>query len=161
MLTYRAAGLLFATFLALPACGDDGDDGPPAEPLFLEDYAATFTEVRDCRGSADHDLNRIRILASPNAVAPYRDRQEPFPPGAVVLKEEYDIADTDCTGEILQWTVMVRLEEGSAPEEQLGWAWQRVGVDRTVHEENAPRCTACHSACGVPPDGYEGTCAVE
>ena len=29
---------------------------------------------------------------------------------------------------------------------------------RRVISENASRCIGCHTGCGVPPDGYEGTC---
>jgi hypothetical protein len=150
-----ARGLLA---LGLAGCpGDDGDDGPA--PDFPADYASSYVEVRNCRGSGDHDLNTIRILADPAARAAYEGRAVPFPAGAVVLKEEYGFGDTTCSGEIVQWTVMRKLDEGSSPE-TLGWAWQKVDAERRVVSEDEPRCIGCHQGCGVGPDGYDWTCAV-
>lgn len=133
------------------------DDG--VEPDFPQTYPDDYVEVRDCRPSGDHDLNTIRILASPEAFAPYDERMQPFPEGAIILKEEYEFGDTDCAGPLKQWTVMRRVAEGSSPD-TLDWAWQRVDVDRTVIEQDAPKCIGCHQGCGVEPDGYEWTCAV-
>jgi hypothetical protein len=147
--------------LALAACpgdgGDDDDAGP--EPLFPADYAADYVEVRDCRGSGDHDLNNIRILAGPSALKPYQERLEPFPVDAVVLKEEYDFGDLSCEGPVKQWTVMRRLATGSSPA-TLDWTWQQVDDQRRVVDQDVPRCIGCHTSCGVGPDGYEGTCAI-
>jgi hypothetical protein len=136
--------------LVLAACGDDG--GP--EPLFPADYA-TYQEVRDCRPSGDHDLQSVRVLADPAALAPYRDRLAPFPAGAIVLKEQYDFGDPTCAGDIVQWTVMVKDDAGP-----IGWRWQRVDAARHVVSEDDSRCYGCHTDCGVAPDGYLGTCAV-
>jgi hypothetical protein len=140
---------------ALAACGTE-DTGP--EPDFPSDYAATFTEVRNCRSSADHDLHKIRILADPAALAPYRDRT-PFPEGAIVLKEEYDFADGACAGPLLQWTVMTKLAEPDIIPVRT-WHWQRVDPARTVVEDDAGRCKNCHAGCGSPPDGFDATCAM-
>jgi hypothetical protein len=144
--------------LASGCPADDANDDGPA-PDFPADYADSYVEVRNCRGSGDHDLNNIRILASPTALAPYQNRMESFPVDAIVLKEEYDFGDLTCEGPIKQWTVMRKLEAGSSPD-TLDWAWQRVDLERKVVEEDAGRCIGCHTACGNPPDGYEGTCAV-
>lgn len=151
-----ALGLLVLGMFGCP--GDDGDDGGPP-PDFPADYAVSYVEVRNCRGSGDHDLHNIRILADPAALAPYQGRTEAFPEGAVVLKEEYDFGDTTCSGEILQWTVMRKLAEGSAPD-MLGWAWQEVDAERRVVSEDEPRCIGCHQGCGMAPDGYDWTCAM-
>lgn len=153
----RAIGVVvaFCTGGVLVGCGDD-DTGPA---LFPMDYAATYTEVRNCRQSGDHDLNTVRVLADPIAMAAYSDRSVPFPEGATVLKEEYDFGDTTCTGPIKQFTVMQKLPVGSAPD-LLDWHWQRVDADFVVVGDNTPRCPACHQSCGVPPDGYDGTCTV-
>ncbi len=150
------ASLGLAVVVALVGCGDDGAD-PVA--VFPADYLATYQEVRDCRGSADHDLGRIRVLADPAARGPYLARDAAFPVGAVLLKVEYDFADTTCVGPITQWTVMQRIADGGDPL-QLGWHWQRVDLERRVVSENEPRCLGCHAECGVAPDGYLGTCAV-
>lgn len=144
--------------VALGGCPGDDTMGH-ALPLLPEDYAATYTEVRDCRQSGDHDLHVVRVLADPVALAAYADRTEPFPPGAIVVKEEYGFGDTDCTGSIEQWTVMEKLEVGADPE-NLDWLWQTIDTDRTVKNENEARCAGCHTSCGVPPDGYDGTCTV-
>lgn len=145
--------------LAGTACpGDDGDDGG-AEPFFPEDYEESYVELRNCRGSGDHDLNNIRILVDAAARAAYEGRVEPFPEGAVVIKEEYDFGDTTCAGELRQWTVMRKLPSGSAPE-LLDWSWQQVDAARRVVDEDPQRCIGCHQGCGSAPDGYDGTCSI-
>ncbi len=137
--------------LVVAACGTDAS--PPAFPA---SYATTYTEVRNCRSSSDHDLHKIRVLAEPAALAPYRDRSAEFAPGAIVLKEEYDFADGDCSGPVIEWTVMEKLATAG----NLGWSWQRVSAERDVVTEDDSRCINCHTQCGVAPDGYAGTCAV-
>lgn len=151
---------LASLVLVVPACpaGDDGDDGG-VPPAFPEDYEGTYVEVRNCRGSGDHDLNNIRILADPAALPAYQGRDVPFPEGAVVLKEEFGFGDTTCSGELVQWTVMQKLAEGSAPD-MLGWKWQEVDAARRVVSEDDSRCIGCHQGCGVEPEGYDWTCAV-
>lgn len=139
------------TLALLAACGDDGG----GSPVFPESWSSTYTEVRNCRSSSDHDLHRIRVLADPAALDPYRNHT-PFPVGAVVLKAEYDFADTSCTGPVIEWTAMQKL----ATPEDLGWVWQRVKADRSIDTENDPRCIQCHTDCGVPPDGFDGTCTM-
>ncbi len=124
--------------------------------MFRADYAATYTEVRNCRASSDHDLHRIKVLADPAALGPYQTRTAPFPVGAILLKAEYDFADITCTGPIVEWTVMQKL---AAPED-LGWVWQRVAADRSVTSENESLCITCHTDCGDAPEGYDGTCTV-
>jgi hypothetical protein len=141
---------------SLCACGDDGGGDPPLVPA---DYAATYEEVRSCRFSVEHDLTRIRIVAAPDALAPYRTRSAPFPTGAIVLKEEYDSADMTCAGPIIEFTVMQKLDAGSSPD-TLDWAWQKVGVDRRVKTTDLMRCIRCHTGCGKPPEGHDGTCAM-
>lgn len=131
------------------ACGDP-------DPRFPADYAATYTQVRDCRSSSDHDLHRIRVLADPEALAPYMTRTSAFPVDSVVLKAEYDFGDTNCTGPEIEWTVMQKL----ATPEHLGWVWQRVAADRSVTTENDSLCITCHTSCGIAPDGYDGTCTM-
>ena len=136
--------------LFLTACGAD------ATPLIAEDYARSYTEVRNCRSSSDHDLHKIRVLADPTARDPYTTRTSLFPLGAILVKEEYDFADSNCTGDIINWTVMQRIDGD--------WRWQKLEPDggdgMRVVSENDERCINCHSQCGVGPDGYEGTCAV-
>ncbi len=146
--------LVVAVVAAAGACGDD-----PATPAFPADYAATYVEVRDCRASADHDLNRVRVLADPGAADAYLLRDRPFPTGSIILKEEFDFGDMDCTGDVVQWTVMEQLPTGSAPD-TLDWRWQKVTAAGKVASEDDQRCIGCHDVCGVAPDGYLGTCAI-
>jgi hypothetical protein len=149
---------LHLALLLAVACGTD--EPPPLPPAFPLDYADTYQEVRNCRFSLDHDLTRIRILASPDALAAYNNRTDPFPPGAIVLKEEYDGGDTTCSSTIFSYTVMVKTAAGAAPAD-LDWEWQE--VDRDLHavpDTNVLRCVQCHTDCGRAPEGYDGTCAV-
>lgn len=134
--------------LALVACGSDGG----ASPDFPESYRDTYQQVRGCRKSGDHDLNYIRIVTNPTAFIAYTMRNAPFPEGSIIVKEEYDFADSSCLGELVQWTTMVKT--GGT------WQWQRVNPDRSVESENEQRCIGCHAQCGLPPDGFDGTCAV-
>lgn len=150
------SGLALALLVA--ACGNGGDDGG-ADVFFPEDYLATYTEVRNCRQSGDHDLNNIRILADPIGLSSYQNRDQNFPEGSVILKEEFDFEDRDCTGPIKQWTVMRRLADGTNPT-TLDWDWQRLDPERQITGDNVPACYGCHTGCGVPPDGFDGTCAV-
>jgi hypothetical protein len=136
------------------ACGGAAED----PPLFPADYASSYVQVRPCRPSPDHDLNHVRVLADPAATEPYQVRDHPFPTGAVVLKEEHDLTDDTCSGPIVGWTVMVKLAAGSSST-TLDWRWQKVDAHRGVVTEDEPRCYACHTSCGVPPDGYLATCS--
>ncbi len=146
---------LAAVLAGVAGCGDDTSG---IEPAFPASYADTYTEVRACRpNGGSHDFNRIRVLADPVALDAYSERLEPFPVGSVVLKEEYGANDMDCSGAIVQWSVMEKLPDGN--EELLNWRWQQVDFGRTVLAEDEPRCYGCHAAC-VPPDGYDGTCTV-
>ena len=151
----RAARWFTIVLGLLAACGADV---PPGVPLFPADYRDTYVEVRDCRQSADHDLDMIRVLADPLAAAPYMARDAPIPEGAILVKEEYDFGDFDCTGPIVKFAAMRRLAPGSDPD-MLDWEWQRLDAARRVVVEDAPRCVGCHTGC-EPPDAYEFTCAV-
>lgn len=152
MAAMRAA---FLAALAICACGGGKDE----TQLFRADYLSSYVQVRPCRPSPDHDLNNVRVLADPLAASAYQMRDRPFPTGAVVLKEEHDSDDINCTGPVTFWTVMVKTPDGNSPS-MLDWHWQKVDADRTVATDNEPRCYGCHTACGVPPDGYQGTCSV-
>jgi hypothetical protein len=142
--------------LALLACG--GDDGGGEPPVFPETYAATYTEVRNCRFSLDHDLRRIRVVASPEALTAYMGRTDPFPVGAVVLKVEYDDDDTACAMAPIGFTAMQKLAAGTDTA-MLDWKWQELDGDRkALTDRPIARCAQCHKDCGKPPEGYDGTC---
>lgn len=146
---------LGVALLALVAACSDPEPAPD-KAAFPADYADTYVEVRDCRKSADHELEFVRILADSSARAPYQERVGDFPDGAVVLKEQYDVADDTCSGLISQWTVMVK---NRAATERLGWDWQRVDAERRVVASNLASCSGCHQACTGSGGGYDATCA--
>ena len=147
-------GVVLTVLLA--ACRPD-DDG--VEPVFPEDYAATYQEVRGCRFSLEHDLIVVRVLASPDALAPYTGRTQPFPTGAILLKEQYAESDTTCAGPIVDFTVMEKLDVGSSPA-TLDWTWQKVRPDHQTVNTDIKACTQCHTSCGKAPYGYDGTCTM-
>lgn len=148
----RSTQILLAT-VALFGCTKSSDP-----PDFPEDYAATYSEVRDCRGpSTPHQMQNIRVLVSPDAVAPYTNQTEPFPVGSVVLKEQYARNDLACAGDIVEYSVMVRLATGSKPD-MLDWKWQAVDSDRTVFGDDIKTCTSCHNDCDGEGSGYFATC---
>ena len=73
-----------------------------------------------------------------------------------MLKAEHD--DQECT-DLVAITAM-RREAGFDPE-SADWHWQRANADGTVIEDGKlAECSSCHSDCGIPPDGFDWTCAV-
>lgn len=144
--------------------GDASDDGlsdasdaePLPEPFFPEDFAKTYTLVRDCRRSIDHDLRYILVMADDLAVGPYKSRKKPFPVGSTLVKIEHQ--DELCTTPS-RYTAMQRQEPGAATESG-DWLFQRVTLDRVAYQDSkaVAQCVSCHETCG-PPDGYDWTCA--
>lgn len=130
----------------LLACGGDSAD----PPLFPTDYATAYAEARNCRSSTDHDLHRIRVFASANAMTPYNDRTSAFPAGAILVKEEFSRTDDTCSGPVVEVTAMQRLDSGE-------WRWQRTNAALEPVDEDTAPCLGCHSAC---QDGHAGTCAL-
>ena len=151
--------LWFLAAVAGCGTGGGGHESKPGEPVFPSNYRSSYALVYDCRQSADHSLMNVRMFADETGLEPYQARDASFPEGAVVLKEQYDIGDSDCEGDIQSWTVMQKLADGSSPD-TLDWRWQTVDADRNVSDQDASTCTSCHSVCGLPPDGYEGTCTI-
>lgn len=135
------------------ACGTSYSEPPD----FPESYAVTYTEVRNCRFSIEHNQLHVRVLVSPEALAPYRDRVGAFPSGSVVLKEEYSASDKTCSGGVVDYTVMSRLPSGMDPG-TLDWAWQRVSPKREVAPDDISSCVQCHANCASQGVGYMGTC---
>lgn len=141
---------LAAACLALVGCPTPPSPGADAGPaVFSSDWETAYAEVRDCRRSPDHDLSYIRVLASPDAETVYATRSGEFPEGAVLVKPEY--ADELCT-DLLGITAMRR---GAT-----AWEFQETDALARPLGTDVLRCIGCHASCGVPPDGYMGTCAV-
>jgi len=151
MQSFIHAAVVTTLAMGFAACSSD----PDPTPMFPANYASTYQEVRDCRPSADHDTMKVRMLAGPTAYDPYLARTDPFPVDAIVIKEEYAFEDTTCSGEIVGWTAMQRTT-GIGED---AWTFQRVDANRKVTDNVGERCINCHTVCGVPPEGFDGTCA--
>jgi hypothetical protein len=151
--------LLALLALGCGSSGSDEEEGSTEKPLFPTGYRDDYVEVRSCRPSGDHELNNVRVLSNPSAADAYVKRNVPFAEGDVLLKEEYDFGDTSCTGSVKGWTLMKRT--ASQPAQMLGWKWQMIDWSRRVVASDVPRCYGCHTSCGVPPDGHEGSCGLQ
>lgn len=152
----RISPALFALAALSFGCDDGDDPSAPdaAVPVFADDWAERYVELRDCRHSIEHDLEFIRVLADPAAAERFRACvtyeeptdpacADPFAEGAVVLKAQY--RDAACT-DLLRWSAVRR--EAAAPAEGGGWRWQEVGADGTVRVDGAPpACVRCHQGC--------------
>ena len=148
--------MLRVVAVAILASTSSSCSDPAKAVIFPADYAATYTEVRNCRMSVEHGPVNIRVLAAPDALDAYTTRAAPFSTGAILLKEEYPEGDTTCAGPLKAWTVMEKLDDGSAPA-ALDWHWQKVDAKRHVLTDNDQTCIACHMNC-APPSGYLNTC---
>ncbi len=150
---------LFLFLAAMMGCASD-DDGSPAPDgtigdsvVFPADYETSYTEVRDCRQGTQHGPD-IRVFANAAARVPYDNRTDPFPEGAILVKEEH-LGNAGCTGPITQWTAMMKRAAGSSPM-TLDWTWQQVDPERTLIGQDLARCYECHADC---PEGHGGTCS--
>lgn len=146
---------LFAVTLVAALSSSCSEAAPPVEPAFPDDYRTSYTMVRDCRRSIEHDLVFVRVWADPTAAETYLSRDGSLPDGSVIVKEEFD--DEGCT-DLIGFTVMQR-QQGFAPASG-DWRWQEVTADRTVVTDGVrAECFLCHEAC-EPPEGFDWTCAV-
>jgi hypothetical protein len=139
--------------LLLVACSSE-----PPRSILPVSYATQFTRVRSCRKSADHDLDHVLIFADAVAAPAYQGRTDPFATGGIIVKEEHDLDDPDCTGPIVRWAVMQKLAPRSSPT-TLDWRWQLIDDKGVVESQDEKGCISCHYDCGIPPEGYGGTCA--
>lgn len=136
---------LFLGF-AVASCGDGGDGGTtpePEDPLFPENFASSYTEVRDFRSGVPHP-SFLRVYANSVGAADYTAGNYPLPEGSILVKEIYgDPAGSSIFG----WVVMQKREPGFATSTG-DWYWQEVDNDRTVLDSGVIQsCTGCHSAC--------------
>lgn len=150
--------LALLSFVLFTACTPGGspdagvDAGPPADPVFPADVAESFTEVRGCRSSIEHELRFIRVFVDELAHEPYTTHDAGFPEGAVVVKVEY--ADEGCS-DVVGYTAMKRLADGGSPD-ALDWHWQEADGDGVVFADGPLlRCVGCHQRC---EGGFEATC---
>lgn len=150
----RAFGLGAPALLLALGCGDDKTTDPPpaATPYFPSDYLATYSLVRDCRFSVEHDGFFIAVHCNPSAAPAYQSGVYPFVEGTVIVKTLYN--NDDCTG-VAGYAVMKKGAPGSAPSTG-DWSWQDVGADRSVLQEGSIQaCISCHTGC---TEGRDFTC---
>lgn len=153
-----AAALRLSAALVAALSGCDAADPGQADagrPVFADDWASTYVELRGCRLSIEHELEYIRVLADPAAAAQFGaclDAEAgpgcdpPFAEGAVLLKAQY--RDDDCA-DLLGFTAVRR--EAAAPAAGGGWRWQSVDPDGAVTLDGAPpTCVGCHQTCEGP-----------
>jgi hypothetical protein len=159
MLSSRTLLLLCAGTLPV-GCAAEVQDEPLPAAIFPLDFEAHYAEMRSCRHSHEHELRFIRVFASESAATPYAtlSAEAPYPPGAILVKAEYD--DGLCE-EVLGFTAMQKLVEGENPDGG-DWRWQKLDADLELLEDGAPlRCVSCHAQHCAPPHGFDLSCAEE
>ncbi len=152
----RLVGLAvtLAGAVALAGCGgDEGGPQPPGpDPFFPADFLTTYTQVRDCRFSVEHDLHSIQVYINPEAAKAYTDSIYPFAAGTICVKPEY--TDPQCS-QIAAYAVMRKGPPGTAPDGG-DWEWQIVGADlKVVRSAQTEGCVDCHALC---TNGRDFTC---
>ena len=109
---------LVVALVSIAGCSG-GDPSPDAELSLVPADYSSFSEVQGCRNSVDHELTKIRTLADPSTKNACLGRM-PFPTGGIFIAEERDIDETTCTGPILSWSIMIKLEELGCEESIVG-----------------------------------------
>ena len=163
----RMIGGALAAFLAVGSvagCGDDGDPMiPTVEPYFPADFASTYTLVRACRFSNDHNLSRVAVYVDSMGAQSYLNGDYPLPVGTICVKTLTAGDDTSCGGPPTEYVAMKKGPPGTAPS-QGDWLWQAVNPDRSVRLSGTlfEECTSCHAACTDDdpsfPGGRDFTC---
>lgn len=146
---------------SLVGCAVSSDPGAVDPIRFPVDFEDRYLESKDCRLSHEHELRYIRVLVSPRAITAYETlaESEPFEPGDVLLKTEYD--DAACT-QLLGYTVLYREASGYAPE-RFDWRWQRVDAERRLLLDGPgggaiETCVTCHQVHCSHSGGFELVC---
>lgn len=161
MITRRPLSLALTIATAVTALACDPDDGGPA-PIYPADWATSFTKVRDCRQTPEHDLNHVTLHVDPASVALWQQCvvydstcTERFAEGATFIKAEY--SDSACTDLVL--VSAAKKSSDAAFADVGGWHWQEVQADGRVAEDGAvERCARCHESC----DGsYDHRCVMD
>jgi hypothetical protein len=142
------------TFGLILACDPSAPPASNALSLLPADYLQRFVEVRGCRPSIDHDLQRIVIKTEPGTLPRYQQGPFPLDTGALIVKEEF--ADPDCRL-LSGWTLM-RKEPAGYDDRSGNWRWQRLDAAGKVLEDGKlPRCAGCHAAAACQVRDF--TCA--
>jgi hypothetical protein len=137
---------------AITCSGDAAGPNNQAEPFFPLNFRQTYTLVRDCRFSIEHDGHNILVYTNPEAASAYLTGTYPFQQGTVIVKELY--RDPNCS-DLFGYAAMRKSAPGTAP--QSGdWEWQNVGSDGKVQSGVQPSsCISCHLNC---TEGRDLTC---
>lgn len=149
--------LAAAVPLAVISCG--GEDNPtppdpePVDPFFAADFAETYTLVRDCRFSTDHNLTRVRVYVNSIGAENYLNGTYPFPVGTIAVKVLTDGQASDCNGATEEFVAMRKGAPGTAPSSG-DWEWQAVNPDRSVRLSGQlfDACISCHANCTLGRD---------
>lgn len=150
-MTWRLVAAI-ALIGATAGCGGDTTDPGSTEAAFPADYLASFTQVRDCRFSVEHDGVFITVHANDVANDAYVNGVYPLPEGSMLVKTLYD--DPECS-QLAGYAVMVKMQDGY--ESGAGdWYWESVDAGRSVEQGGRLQsCLSCHVGC---TDGRDFTC---
>ncbi len=138
----------------LAGCGKDSTqpEPDPDPPFFPTDYEQTYTEVRDCRFSIEHDGWNITVHANDLALDDYVNGTYPLSEGAVLVKTLH--RDDQCN-EVVGYVAMEKKEPGFSPSSN-DWAWQELDAARVAERTGVlASCISCHTSC---TNGRDLTC---
>ncbi|MBK8271292.1 MAG: cytochrome P460 family protein [Planctomycetes bacterium] len=131
-------------FAACAIGGTCDSANPTIDPIVPADYRTTFTEVRNCRFSIEHDGVQIRVWANDIAMAAYLAEENPLPVGSIIVKEEFAGGTCDDDSELNILSVM-RKEAAGFDNEDKDWHFQEVNpTSRVVITNTKTDCIECH-----------------
>jgi hypothetical protein len=140
---------LLPLVLALSTCAEVDSPTPPM--VLPGDYRTAFVQVRGCRGTIEHGLDKSVVVRVRSEQAElYNAGPFPFPQGSLVVKEEY--SDQGCT-QLFNYTIMRKEAPGFFPE--VGdWQWFRLDSYGTlIQGGKLADCSHCHATmCGSKRD---------
>ncbi|MFN0150400.1 MAG: cytochrome P460 family protein [bacterium] len=149
---FLLALLCLCAALAAISCGGDSNPTPPdpepADPFFPANFEQSYTLVRDCRFSTDHNLTKVRVYVDSIGAASYLAGTYPLPVGTIAVKVLTDGQADDCAGATEEFVAMRKGVPGTAPT-YGDWEWQAVNPDRSVRLSGQlfDQCVACHASC--------------
>ena len=119
---------------------------PPDEQdiIFPENFRESFTVVRDCRNSIEHEAT-VRVWINAIGEAGYLDDAATLPEGTIVIKEEF-AAGADCDdADLAFWSVMRKEPAGFDPAAN-DWRFQEVAApNRRISLDGKSTCIDCHT----------------
>ena len=151
-------------WLGVVGCDDPSPTPGGPVAVFTLGELEGLEELVPCRHSHEHDLRHVRIFVDREAAAIYyrcvllgEPCDEPFRPGALFVKLEYD-REGCRDDEFVGYTATRKLDPGALPE-GADWRWQRLDRELRVMDDGAPPvCLRCHIDHCSAPDGYDLRC---